>query len=200
LRTFHVPTVLAYGEEEGWSYLVVETLPGDARLIDHRRDRFPSEAVDEFGGPIREITRAELQRLDWWSRFEANCQRNRRLLELLQPADQVSIRVRRIHGDFGGENLFRACDGLWIIDWEESVELGPHLTDEVAYRLAGIHRVTGNDRRRMCQMFLKVFAATASPSRKADLLLALGFLDSARFKPASDVLSAWSQWEGSPDA
>jgi len=200
LRTFHVPTVLAYGEEDGWSYLAVEALPGGARLIDPRYDRFPTEAVAEFGGPIRHITRAELQRLAWWSRFEVNCHRNRRLLELVRSGGQASIRVRRIHGDLGSENLFIARGRLWIIDWEESVAAGPHLTDEVAYRLGGICRATGKDRKGMYQTFFKMFVEGASASRKADVILALGFLDSVRFKPASDVLTVWSSSEGFPKA
>ena len=99
------------------------------------------------------------------------------------------VKVSTVHGDFGSENIFlnSETNDFMIIDWENSTDNSPFLTDKVAYWLGANYRLLKNNDSLAYNSFCRDFGKF----KKIDIDLALLFLTNAKFDLAYLIVKKW---------
>ena len=192
---FHVPALLCEGTFSGHRYLVVDALPAGISAVALSWESLKGYLKELSGPLVRVLNANEVCATKWWQSFNELecCQLSPRFIDELRNLIADILPVAHVHGDPGVHNLARSDEGLWIIDWEESSDVGPHRTDEIGYYLS-IHqqRILRNP-----SSAIPVFAATflddASRDDRRNVMAALAFLAAAGLETARQIVSHWNE-------
>jgi hypothetical protein len=131
LSASRIPALLASGELEGLRYLVVETTPPGARIIDWKRDPPITANIAEFAGPIRRVPAGEVGALSWWPAVQSRFSEQAGFLQRIEEATSQGVDVCLAHGDLNQTNVLRFNGETWLLDWEQCQQDAPCLTDTV---------------------------------------------------------------------
>jgi len=195
-KTFHVPSVIDNGEFDNNSFLIVEPVPDTVKTYRASNIGFPSEAVKEYAGPIQAVSYDQVEKKDWWNRFVQKIDEGSGFIKNLRTiATDEKIRLCRIHGDMGPSNLLQNDGQLWIIDWEESVEKGPYLTDYVSFYLALNRKQVMKKAHTVLPKMISEFSSGPHYAKPIDIMMALAFLRGAKFTLASKLIDIWPEKE-----
>jgi len=194
-RQCRVPAVLDAGLFRSRQYLVVEAVPTDARPVKISYASFPTASVQEYSGKMEVVSSDTLCRFAWWRRYEGAIALNTQFARDVETARRSPTRVCRVHGDLGPANILRSSTGLWIVDWEESCEQAPLLTDFVSYYL-GINsrRIIKNPIRGLRDFATRFLCGTKEDRHAA--VMALAFLHGTGFGAANHLIGAWNTSRG----
>lgn len=193
LRTFHVPVLRHEGFWKNHRYIVQEALPTTALPLPTVPGRFPRDCIEELGGPVRLAKLEEVETFDWWRRFNRVAAESARgfLDELRGLIQNDGLPVRRVHGDIGSANLAMDNGRLWVMDWEESADTGPVLTDEIGYDLAAHTRMLRWRPQKELNRFSARYLRGASQERRRDVMAALAFRKLVDPSDASVYIRHW---------
>ena len=177
---FQTPSVIYFNEVDDYSFLVVESLPNDCKLFHPEKNDLSERVYNSLNSNkvTHDLDKCYTQ--NWWINFLVEKDRTIGLYNyILSNEGDSKIGLSFIHGDLGSENIFKNnLDYLYIIDWERSCKMGPHLTDRVAFWLGKNHNIDNN---------MIEFNEFFKQENKLDLSLALCFLVSANFDLAIKV-------------
>jgi aminoglycoside phosphotransferase len=182
---FLKPKIVDYGQEDEYTFLVVESLGEKYSLYHPSENKFPLELMSSLQGTIREVLLVNLLHVEWWQRFYESRDKFKELYEYITTkSKQEYVRISTIHGDFGSENILIDSDNKFmLIDWEQSVENGPYYTDIISFWMGKNHTELKNNRVSTIEEFYKEFSHIS----KLDLALALSFLVGANFDLAKNI-------------
>lgn len=186
-----VPRVLAAGELQGLAFLVVESLPPHARITDWAKDPPLESLIQDYAGPPHRMSFADLQRAPWWSRFCHLGWRDRGFAEAVRAAAADGLDVCRAHGDLNQTNVLRTGGEVWLLDWEQSSDTAPCLTDPVCVATDRLWPLTRRDAGKALQAFLNAMWRGQTSEHHQRVLLALAFLCAAEFPPAMLLAANW---------
>jgi hypothetical protein len=177
---FKTPSVIHFNEVEDYSFLVVESLPNDCKLFHPEKNDLSERVYNSLNSNKVKHDLDKCYTQNWWINFLVEKDRTIGLYNyILSNKGDSKIGLSFIHGDLGSENIFKNnLDYLYIIDWERSCKMGPHLTDRVAFWLGKNHNNDNN---------IIEFNAFFKQENKLDLSLALCFLVSANFDLAIKI-------------
>jgi hypothetical protein len=192
LRRSRVPGIRAAGSLHGYSYLIVERAPVDARITQWETDAPIADSVREYAGPERRMSFAELEGMGWWQQFREAYRAHPAVLERLRRAAAAGLGVCRVHGDLNQTNILRTTDGIWLLDWERSEESGPSLTDAVCMEVDRLWPRTKVNAAEGLREFLASQWEGRSEADRDRVLLGLAYLCAAEFTPATALLEAWA--------
>lgn len=188
-RTFQVPDLLAAGDWDGAQYLVSARVPAQAMAVDWDHELVPNEIVAEIGDGRR--WREADHPPSWWFSILDACRNFPEFNSAVRKAGKKGWELCRVHGDLNRTNVLRDGEVLWIIDWEQSLAEGPGRADEVCLTIdRWWNQNKGNPgqvERRECQETL--FADKQDP---AGVVVALAFLHSLHFFPATALIREWT--------
>jgi hypothetical protein len=191
LALSRVPRVLASGCLNNHAYLVVEAAPADARVTDWRGDLPLGPHIAEYAGPSRQVERADLDSLDWWREARRCFADNCGFLRALDDAARGGVAVCRAHGDLNRTNILRHGSGpVWLLDWEQSSDHAPVLTDQVCAAVDALWLSHPGDPV-VCLRKLMEGPPFLTNSCPPDAVLALAFLGAAGFTPALAIIGEW---------
>lgn len=191
-RKFYVPSVIAHNLFGNNYYLIVEVVPETAKTYRASNIGFPLGAVKEYSGTVRDFSYGQIKESNWYKKF---C----RLLDgsscfmagLSAISDKERVKLCRIHGDLGPSNLLQVDGRLWIIDWEESCDKGPYLTDFVCFHLALNRKRVMTKPHRVLDQMISEFSYGPHCAKLIDIMMALTFLHGANFTLATMLLAIW---------
>ncbi len=192
-RGFHVPAVIGLGTFAGWQFLLLEPVPTHALPVPPRIDTFPASLVAQYGGPPVRLPDAAVRGLSWWSRWNAYLEPGCPLLGQLERSSNEPAWLCRVHGDLGPANMLRAGGELWIVDWEESVALGPALADAVSFYLGLRPGQCRKHPRRVLGDLATHFGCPAEGAKQDEIGLALAFLCGTGREDALALARAWPE-------
>ena len=199
LKLSRIPKLLAHGclegEIEGGAYLVVEITPTHARNIDWQNDASIDANIAEYAGSSRMIERAEIESLGWWTEVRRVFAGNAVFIKDLEEACQQGIEVCLAHGDLNCTNVLKSEGGdeIWLLDWEQSDENAPILTDRVCVAVDKLWLANPDDAAGNLQKFRDIFSCENDPKTHASIIMALAYLGAVRFPPALAMIDAWYQ-------
>ena len=191
LQRTKVPAVIACGALEDKAWLIMQPTPADARPLGAHGTVDLSENIRELGGPVQRREFSAVQGEWWWERFTTASAVPRRFVDRAHHAAASGIDVCRVHGDLNHTNLLLQRDNLWMLDWEQSSEHGPVLTDFIC---ANIDRAWPGIIRnpiRSLRQFLENHWNERAREHQNKVVLALAFLAGAGFPPALALIKAW---------
>jgi hypothetical protein len=177
---FQTPSVIYFKEVDDYSFLVVESLSNECKLFHPEKNDLSERVYNSLNSNkvTHDLDKCYTQ--NWWINFLVEKDRTIGLYNyIVSNKGDSKISLSFIHGDLGSENIFKNnLDQLYIIDWERSCKMGPHLTDRVAFWLGKNHN---NDNH------IIGFNEFFKQEKKLDLYLALCFLVSANFDLAIKI-------------
>jgi len=194
LTRSRIPKLLESGELGNCAYVVVETTPPGTRIIDWRVDASIDGCIDEYAGETLRISKIELESQLWWVVAKEMYADQPSLLDSLNQASKNGINVCFAHGDLNRTNILLDDGDVWLLDWEQSNETAPRLTDRVCVAVDTLwlehsgEVVGGGDTIR------DLIPSFHSDNPQDEIFLALVFLSVAGFPPAQ----AWSAGLTSP--
>ncbi|MGB2090660.1 MAG: phosphotransferase [Akkermansiaceae bacterium] len=191
LELSRVPKLLAHGELDTYTYMVVETLPTGARATDWVNDPSIDENIAEYAGDIRHLEEAEIRELPWWGRVKTALAERDSLMREVHAALSDGIDVCLAHGDLNCTNVLRNGNDVWLLDWEQSDANAPCLTDRVCVTVDKLWLANPQDSAGNLQKFKDLFPDHADAEIQGSLVMALGYLASANFPPAIAMVDAW---------
>ncbi|MDC0302590.1 hypothetical protein OAL23_00305 [bacterium] len=187
-RSFRVPKLLAEGEWGGLDYLITACVPKIAQTINLGEET----GMDTV---LKELNSDEFRETDgtpsWWQLVLHAAGDQPAFESAVRSAGEPGWNLCRIHGDLNRTNLLRAGKELWLIDWEQSCLDGPRRVDEVCLevdRWWNQSRSHGEDNRKA---FLDGLFAKKEGGHRSELILALAFLHSIHFSPATALVEVW---------
>ena len=194
LKLSRIPKLLAHGclvgEIEGGAYLVVEITPTNARNIDWQCDASIEANIAEYAGSNRTIERAEVESLGWWTEVKRVFAGNVVFIKELEEACQQGIEVCLAHGDLNCTNVLRGVDEIWLLDWEQSDQNAPVLTDQVCVAVDKLWLANPDDAAGNLQKFSDIFKYDNDPKKRAQVIMALAYLGASGFPPALAMIDA----------
>jgi hypothetical protein len=194
LKLSRIPKLLAHGclegEIEGGAYLVVEITPTKARNIDWQNDTSIDANIAEYAGSSRMIERAEIESLSWWPNVTRRFAGHSVLMDEINAAVDHGIEVCLAHGDLNCTNVL--CDGrqIWLLDWEQSDENAPILTDRVCMMVDKLWLANPDDEAGNLQKIRDIFSCENDPKKRAQVIMALAYLGASGFPPALAMIDA----------
>jgi len=191
LTQCRLPAVLTSGLVAGQDFLVVALAPARARITDWLKDSPINNMIAEYRGDPRPLDGAALRTLDWWSGVEKLFPPGNRFRTAIDKAIESGISVCRVHGDVNQTNVLRDGGEIWLLDWEQSHEDGPALTDTICAAVDRLSLEQPNDPEGNLRKFKKEFIDDSEEKTKHQAVLALAFLASARFTPAITLIHSW---------
>jgi hypothetical protein len=192
LHLTRVPRILDSGDFDGKTWLAVEPTSDAVRFADWQSGLDLDQNVREFAGPVRFEPFNGLQEHQWWCQFwSLRDEVPAPFADQVQQAAEGGADVRRVHGDLNQTNIVQEASVLWILDWEQSSEAGPAMTDFVCIDVDKRWPVTKRDAAASLREFLRVQFHSRAPAHQKDVLLALAFLVAARFTPAIALIRNW---------
>ncbi len=191
LKRCRIPAVLTSGLVAGQDYLVVATTPSRARITDWRKDRPIGDVIAEYGGKQRQLDGAALGRLDWWPAVERLFPPRHPFRIAIDEAAEAGASVCRVHGDVNQTNVLRDGEDIWLLDWEQSHEDGPALTDTICAAVDDLWLERPNDPEGNLRKFKQEFLDMRDEYTRHQVVLALAFLGAASFTPAIAMIRSW---------
>ena len=191
LKQSRVPRLLAHGELDVFTYIVVETLPAGARATDWISDPPIDENIAEYAGSPRRLEREELESLPWWSGIETALADNVAFMQKVNAAADQGIDVSFAHGDLNCTNVLRHENDVWLLDWEQCDANAPCLTDRVCMVIDKLWLTSPDDAAGNLQKLRDAFGCENEPKTHSQIILALAFLAAADFPPAIAMIEAW---------
>lgn len=191
LKRCRIPAVLTFGLVAGQDYLVVAITPSRARITDWRKDRPIGDVIAEYGGARRQLDGAALGSLDWWPAVERLFPPGHPFRTAINDAVEAGAAVCRVHGDVNQTNVLRDGGDIWLLDWEQSHEDGPALTDTICAAVDDLWLQQPNDPEGNLRKFKQEFLDLREESTRHQVVLALAFLGAARFTPAIAIIESW---------
>jgi hypothetical protein len=188
-----VPRILDSGFFGGKATLVVESLPNNARVTNWSADPSLTECIREYSGETQSVQLGEIQKLRWWQEFQRTTGSTPAFTALVQEQAAGNVDVCRVHGDLNRTNVMRAGDTVWLLDWEQSCERGPCLTDFLCIEVDRRWPATSRDPVTSLADFLGAEWEGRGAADQRRLLMALAFLHAAGFPPASALVQQWDQ-------
>jgi glycosyltransferase involved in cell wall biosynthesis len=191
---FHVPMLLCEGNFSGRRYMVVDALPAGASAVALSWESLKGY-LQELSGPLVRVLNAnEVCATKWWQNFnELACRLSPQFIDELRSLIADSLPIAHVHGDTGIHNLARSSEGLWIIDWEESSDVGPRRTDEIGYYLSTHQQRILHKPRSALQAFAAAFLDDATKDDRRDVMAALAFLAAAGLLTARQIVGHWNE-------
>lgn len=195
LKLSKIPKLLAHGcleeEIEGGAYLVVEITPTNARNIDWQSDASIEANIAEYAGSARVIDRAEVESLPWWPAVGAVIAERTSSIDEVNALLNEGLEVCFAHGDLNCTNVLRDEDQVWLLDWEQSDEAAPCLTDPVCIAVDKLWLANPQDAAGNLKKFKDTFACEDDLSKRNQIIMALAYLSAAGFPPALAMIDAW---------
>jgi glycosyltransferase involved in cell wall biosynthesis len=193
LSRFKVPGLKGGGEFFGHRYIVLEPLPNGTTAVSLTWPILKKQ-FEEMAGAERVLSSAEIRRTEWWRRYEAERDAYPQdFNEECEDAVRRELRVCRVHGDLGVNNLARANGDLWVIDWEESSDFGPRRTDEIGHHISVHQKHIFRNPQMAARNFHSTFLKDATHEDRREVLAALAFLVSTGRDAAREIVRAWAQ-------
>lgn len=191
LRRTKVPAVLSSGSLKGKSWLVVEAAPLEAQLTNWEAGLKLDENIREFGQPIRRVSFASIESQSWWERFTESPIATPSFLKAVLGCAAFGVDVCRAHGDLNHTNVLRSDNAIWFLDWEQSHENAPCLTDFICIAVDKRWPQMQRDPMASLAEFLRAHWKNREQDYRNQVLLALAFLGGAAFTPAIALIRAW---------
>ncbi|MCR4411182.1 MAG: hypothetical protein NUV77_02015 [Thermoguttaceae bacterium] len=189
--TFHVPAVLAAGWVRSRRFLVLEPVPASARPVRANERSFPRKCLAEYASGRRTAALGALAQFAWWRHYRASVDPDSPFArEVEAMADRPAV-LTRVHGDLGPANMLQCRGRLWILDWEESNEWAPRLTDPISFDLGLRSRLYREGAARAWERFARRWLRPDDCQNRCDVLLALAFLCGAGREDAIGLVRAW---------
>ena len=193
LQLCELPAVLVDGNWNGHKYIIEEPLimnalpsyPNIAKTVQRYRP-----CIEEYGGPVRLSAPIEVKSFLWWHALKNSLLEPIKCFvsELFDLICSCSgLPVRRVHGDLGPHNIIEMADQLRIIDWEESSENGPILTDEIGYYICVTAKSMRRRPKEVLRKFGQLYLLGASHERVRDVMAALAFRRTVATSDTSDT-------------
>lgn len=191
LRRCRVPSVMRLDTWHGHRYLVLEPVDENARPVRVGLATFPQPWVIEYAGEPRRLDAHQVREAAWWQRFTEHVNEGDHFARAAEHAIEAGITVCRVHGDYGGHNLLRSQNNLWLLDWEHSAEQGPRRTDEVRLWLGLNQRRVLSSPAAAMRRFEDRFLAGHNDQARRDAIVALAFLHAVEIHTASVLIHHW---------
>jgi hypothetical protein len=190
IRSFRVPRLLVADRFHAHAYLVMETMPAEARPVRARWEPVPRRCRDE----LVEISRHQrrLQDLSWWDRFRAKAPEVAPLAAAVEGHHDREVDVAWAHGDFTRRNICMVGREVWLFDWENSAPDAPVMTDEVRFFVNTQARWFGSRPAAVAQALRRRYLPDGDEEAKRALALALAFLCTC----TRGALSYGRHWNG----
>lgn len=191
LSLCRVPKLILSGAFKDHSYVLIEISPPNTRAIDWRSDPSVDALIDEYSGPSRRVLREEIDSLDWWNAVIQKFSDCPKLLRALNAAADQGVEVCRVHGDLNRTNILLGEGESWILDWEQSHESGPSLTDRICVVVDTIWLESSGSSVGILDELMTRHPELQDEKTRGPGLLALAFLGAAGFTPVLAILSQW---------
>ncbi|MDH3512848.1 MAG: aminoglycoside phosphotransferase family protein [Gammaproteobacteria bacterium] len=197
VRSFRVPRVLAVGETDaGHQWLVTAPLPERTRPIGRHYNAYPDQIVAALSGEHRLVPHTEMTALSWWP--EDLVTNGPEVTEFGHELEALvaneGVKVCRVHGDFGLQNMVIDRGGTrWVFDWEQSRPDGPVMADQVSFFLALDPARTSADPLSALRRFHEQFLKKASPQRRCQIMMALAFRHATGALDAGLFINNWAK-------
>jgi hypothetical protein len=193
LKRCKVPQILDSGRFGELASLVVETLPDNARVTNWATDLSLTECIREYSGETQTVPLAEIQQEGWWQEFQRISGSMAAFAALVHETSSDNVEVCRVHGDLNRTNVMRCGDEVWLVDWEQSCEQGPSLTDFLCIDVDQRWPATSRDPAASLANFLAAEWDRRGAADRRRVLMALAFLHAAGFPPASVLVQHWDR-------
>jgi hypothetical protein len=174
IRSFRMPKVMAEGEFNLHRYLVMETMPAEAKPVPARWESIPQRCRDELASISQRKQRIE--DLSWWGRFRDKVSEVEPLAEVIDAQADRKVEVCWGHGDFTSRNICRVDNRVWLFDWENSSSDAPVMTDEVRFFLGMQGRRIYSNPTEVAARLGRRYLLNGDHRAKQNLALALAFL------------------------
>ena len=192
-KSFFVPVLIACREYKYGTGLLMSSLPKDS-ILKHPRDyKFPLCVVKEYQAELVQVGVYSLIEEAWWGSFADSISENCPLYIYIQNSLDQSIRIGRVHGDFGSENIYALHGDYWIIDWESSSQRAPYCVDELAYWIGGKYKFVINDTHNAVRRLLAEYKNFYCTPSRLELMCSLAFLHGTGFHLASKIINVMQQ-------
>lgn len=178
LTKCNIPIVLVNGFWQGHKYIIESPLKMNAWPLYSIPEAYPRSCAEEFGGSPRMVAPSKVESFSWWRCLTEIAQDSfkpflGRLSDLIYSCS--GLLVRRVHGDFGPHNFITQNNQLWVLDWEESSDNGPALTDQIGYYLSVNAKAVRRRPRAVLRNFAVRYLRGASHEKLRDVMAALAF-------------------------
>ena len=195
LTLSRIPKLLAHGyldeKMNGGAYLVVETTPTSTRNIDWQSDASIEANIAEYAGSSRRIERAEVESLAWWQKLQKALAEKGAFMQEVNSAVDDGIDVCLAHGDLNCTNVLRNGNEVWLLDWEQSDKNAPFMTDQVCVVVDKLWLADSQDASGNLKKFREHFSYENDPKKCAQIIMALAYLSSVGFTPATTIIDSW---------
>jgi glycosyltransferase involved in cell wall biosynthesis len=190
---FAVPSLLGDGEFRGHRYILLSALPNGVRPVSDNWETLKDHLQELAGAPVF-LKPNQIRQTHWWKRYfdereSASEEFNAECARWISRGSWVG----RVHGDLGVHNLARADGKLWVIDWEESSEVGPRRTDEIGHYLSTRQRHILRNPEAETRRFTQVFIHGATEEDRHDVIAALIFLYATGRHSARKIARFWPE-------
>ena len=183
-KTFSVPKIVHFTKGNLYCSLITEYIGIGYSLSHPESNTFPGKISNEISGEVQNLLVDEV--IDRNSIKKQNT-----LNDYIKSLDKdILVKVVRVHGDFGSENIFKNSVGKYlIIDWERSKDKSPYLVDQIAFWLGKNHRLVKENSKITYADFRHDFEEYSD----IDIALGLYFLNSAEFNLAELISNNWTK-------
>jgi glycosyltransferase involved in cell wall biosynthesis len=188
---FKVPALMGQGEFARHRYIILEPLPPGTSAAPLKWPALRSH-FDQIANSTVVLDSREIRATEWWNRYEKV--RDTLSDDFNNECDEFAageLPVCRVHGDLGVNNLARAGGDLWVIDWEESSDIGPRRTDEVGYYISVHQKWIFRNPRAAARHFHRTFLRDATESDRSQIIAAMAFLVSTGRDAALEIVRVW---------
>lgn len=192
LKLTYQPEILLFDRWAGYSYVLFEPLPPQAKPVPLGSQGFPEKWVNEYAGKVRHLTCKDVEHLLWWQCLLNKTTRNTAFLNRLEEAVNQGVEVCRMHGDFGVENMAQDGNCIWLFDWEHSSGYAPQFTDRLRFWIQFHRKVIYKDPKRALELLYNSYLNNCSKFYKAQVILALGYLNSVDISHATRLVENWT--------
>jgi hypothetical protein len=189
-QSFRVPNLLAEGKWDGLDYLITACVPKSAHAVDWSGETGMESVIKELNGEGRRKTD---EPPSWWQPVLDACCHQPAFQSAVRDAGESGWELCRVHGDLNRTNLLRDGKDLWLIDWEQSCPDGPRRVDEVCLEIDRWWNESRSLDKDDAQDCLKGLLAGKEEPHRSELILALAFLHSVRFSPATTLVEEWGK-------
>ena len=195
---FRFPRPLTFGSVGKSCFHVAGCVPLNNKL---RSKRFvlvdPAECISSYAGPTTVLSPEQLAERSWMRRFWRVIDPSTKFARLIEADQAFPWNACRVHGDLTVANLISAGDEIWVLDWELSDQMGPHLTDYVTFFLGQRQRRLIRDAGAVFREFQRSFLLEHTEESQRDARLALAYLYAVGSGLGKQIVNAWN---GAPDA
>jgi glycosyltransferase involved in cell wall biosynthesis len=190
---FAVPALLGDGDFRGHRYILLSALPNGVGPVSGKWDTLKHHLKELPGSPVF-LKPIQIRQTHWWKRYfdgreSASEGFNAECAKWIARGSWVG----RVHGDLGVHNLARADGKLWVIDWEESSEVGPRRTDEIGHYLSTRQKRILRNPESETRRFARVFIDGATEEDRREVIAALIFLHATGRHSARMIARHWPQ-------